>query len=242
MRNLFLLFALIPCILFAALPEAIGWGVVTAETPAYDKTGQTMGTLKGGERYTLFREVSINKAPAYFVQIETHKSKPQCIIPGAACHNFSELPPTDAEELAVFERKQALCADYYSTLALRTTLIKRARERHFAKSPAKGLEKAKSKLATIPAKDRKYEEAQKKATSNTERLKYQDLRKALRWEVSGLKAEIARLEAELAEWEAAHPFNDSPVRKGAVWKKLTRQLQGYATQLEALGISVDAHK
>ncbi len=238
MKRYLLLLSLLPCLLLAATPEAIGWGVVTAETPAYDKTGKTMGTLKGGEAYTLYREVSINKAPASYVQIDSHKAKPMCIIPNDACRNFAELPPADPEELAIYERKKTLCADYYSTLALRNTLITRAKERHAAKSPVAELKKAKAALAAIPSKDRKYQAAQEKAKNNTERLKYRDLRKALRWELDGLKAEIARLESEAAEWEKANPFNDAPVRKTAVWKKLTSQLSAYGAQLEALGISV----
>ncbi len=238
MRHLRMLLFLLPCWLFAGTPEAIGWGVVTAETPAYDKTGKTVGTLKGGELYTLYREVSINKEPACFVQIDTHKAKPQCIVPGKACRNFKELPPTDAAERAVFDRKQELCSNYYTTLALRETLIQRAKERHTAKSPVAELAKAKAELAAIPAKDRKFEEAEKKAKTNSERLKYRDQRKMLRWDVNRLKSDITQLEQDAANWESKNPFNDSAVRKGAVWKKLTSQLDAYAVQLNALGIEL----
>ncbi len=232
------LLLLLPCLAIGSTTEAIGWGVVTGESPAYNKAGKPVGNLKGGEQYTLLRKVAINKEPAYFVVIENHKKKPQCIIPGKACRNFDEVPPTDPAELVVFKRKQELCAEYYATYALRETLLKRAKERHTAKSPVAALEKAKAELAAIPAKDRKYEEAQKKAKTNGERLKYQDMRKALRWDLSGLKVEIERLEGEAKAWEATHPFNDASVRKGAVWKRLTAQLDATAAQLDALGISI----
>ena len=208
-----------------ALP-IIGWGVVTSAAPdAYDKTGKVMGQLKGGEPFDILKEVSINKAPAYYIQRRSKKAV-KCILPGADCKVFMELPdPADENAVAGVKQIETMLSDYYSTLALRNDLLERAKAKHRKNSPAAKLEAAKAELKTVPAKDRKLEELQNKAKTNAERLKHQYARTELRYRTTGLQEDIKRLQAEADTWDAEHPFNDAAVKKTAIWRRLTQQLK-----------------
>lgn len=222
---------------FAADPAPIGWGVVTAAAPdVYDKTGKRLAHLKGGELFEVLKEVAVNKAPAYYIILRRPKS-PRCILPGSDCKVFLELPDaTDPEAVAGVKRIQTLLSDYYSTLALRETLLRRAEARHRAGSPADKLEKLRDELRGVPARDRALEAAQAKAATNAERLRYQDARKELRYRTTGLQQEIKRTEAAAEAWESAHPFNASAVRQSAVWKKLTQRLRDLEGQVTLFGV------
>ena len=222
---LLLLLPLAPVLASAEL-QPIGWGVVTtAEPKAYDKTGKSMTTLKAGEIFSVLKAVSLNKTPAYYIEVHRKTSR-RCVLASADCKVFLELPDADnvsaQNELKQF---QQLLSDYYLTLALRDSLLTRARTRHFASSPAKRLEELKTELAGVPDKDRAYAAAQEKAKSNAERLRYRDLRKELRYRTTGLQQEIERVKAETEAWTRAHPFDDSTIRSSSVWKRLTAQLR-----------------
>lgn len=222
----------------AAELDPIGWGVVSSPSPdVYDKTGKRLAEIKGGELFTILKEVSVNKAPAYYIELRRPK-KPRCILPGGDCKVFLELPDaSDPDAVAGVKRIQTLLADYYSTLALRETLLDRAEARHRAGTPAEKLEKLRDELRGVPARDRALEAAQAKAASNAERLRYQDARKELRYRTTGLQEEIRRTEAAAAEWERTHPFNPDAVRKSAVWKKLTQRLRTLEEQVTLFGVT-----
>lgn len=224
--------------LLAAALAPIGWGVVSSASPdIYDKTGKRVAELKGGELFDVLKEVAVNKAPAYYISLRRPK-KPCGILPGADCKVFMELPdPADAEAVAGVKRIETLLSDYYATLALRETLLERAKARHRAGSPADKLEKLRAQLKGVPARDRALEAAQAKAASNAERLRYQDARKELRYRTTGLQQEIKRTEAEAAAWEREHPFNPAAVRQSAVWKKLTARLRALEPQVGLFGVT-----
>ncbi len=231
MRKFILFLLCWPMLLVATELPIIGWGVATTSTPAYDKSGKPMGKLSGGDLYVIYREVKINKKPAFYVQVESLPKKPRCIIPGEACHNQLEPIPEAPVEAQQQKTRQELCQSYYSTLALRQALEDRARERHFASSPVGAVAKAKAELAKIPEKDRQYEARQKSAKTNGERLKYQDLRKELRYKATGLQAEIARGKAAADAWEQANPFNPTKLHASGPWKRLTQQLESLKKDL-----------
>lgn len=222
----------------AAVPTPIGWGVVTAASPdIYDKTGKRVAELKGGELFDVLKEVAVNKAPAYYIVLRRPK-KPKGILPGADCKVFLEVPdPADTEAVAGVKRIGTLLSDYYATLALRETLLERAKVRHRAGSPAEKLEKLRTELKGVPAKDRALEAAQAKAATNAERLRYQDARKELRYRTTGLQQEIKRTEAAAELWESEHPFNPATVRQSAVWKKLTQRLRSLEPQVSLFGVT-----
>ena len=224
--------------LIAATAAPIGWGVVTAASPdIYDKTGKRVAELKGGELFDVLKEVTVNKAPAYYIALRRPK-QPRGILPGADCKVFLEMPdPADAEALAGVKRIGTLLSDYYATLALRETLLERAKARHRAGSPAEKLEKLRAELKGVPAKDRALEAAQAKAATNAERLRYQDARKELRYRTTGLRQEIKRTEAAAETWDNEHPFNPATVRQSAVWKRLTQRLRALEPQVSPFGVT-----
>lgn len=234
-KRILLALVLLPLMSFAADLEPIGWGVVSAmKTPMYDKTGKEMGKVGGGELFLVLREVKMNKAPAYYVELD-RKVKLNGILAATDCRYFPGAIPT-LEQMDAFVdhvANQKLCKDYYALCANRDRLVARKRDQHLAKSPAKQLTQLKEELAQVPAKDRKYEAEQKKAKTNAQRLKYQDLRKELRYRTTGLQQEIKRLEAQVATWEAEHPFDDSSVKKSPVWKRLNAQAEKMRPQVEA---------
>ena len=236
MRYLLFLIVAFPMMLLAAELEPIGWGVVAAmETEFYDKTGKTQGNVTGGELFKVLREVKMNKAPAYYVQLDRTK-KPMGIVAAADCRYFPGPIPTsdDVDALVEYVSNQKLCKDYYSLCANRDRLVARKRDQHLLKSPAKQLVSLKAELAEIPAKDRQCEEAMKKATTDAQRLKYRDMRKELRYRATGLQQEIKRLESQATAWEKEHPFDDSAVKKSAVWKRFNAQAEKMRPQVEAL--------
>lgn len=234
--RLFCLCSLLPLWLAAATP--VGWGVISAyETPAYDKTGEVVSTLKGGERFDIVKEITANKAPAYYIELARAK-KLRCVITAADAKAFLEFPAEeDTEGLAGIRTLQKALSEYYTTLAMRQAMVERAREQHLTKSPAKRLGDLRKELAAIPAKDRAAEAAQAKAKSNAERLKYQDVRKELRFRATGLQQEIKRLETTAEAWEADHPFDEAPIRKKAVWKRLTQRLREMEAVLAPYGVT-----
>lgn len=235
-----LLFAL-PLLAMGADLETIGWGVVKVKSAtALDKEGKATGKIYGGELFTVYREITVNQEPAYYVQPNQKKSKP-CILRGEDCRVFMEVPPAkdDTEAYSTYRMKRLLISDYYGNLLARDTLVEQALERHTKDSPAKELPKLKEELAQIPEKDRTYEQRQKKATKNAERLKYQDLRKELRYRATGLQNEIARLEPLAEKWNAEHPFDDSALQKSGAYVRLTKQIDNLRERLEALGVTFE---
>lgn len=217
--------------------EAIGWGVVTAyEADIYDRTGTIAGKVKGGDTFELLKEISANKQPAYYVQLRD-KARSRCILLAADASIYRDLPnPDDAASLDFFNRLRTQLSEYYSTKALRQSLIERARAQHLAKSPAKQLPELRKELAAVPAKDRAYEAAQKAAKTNADRLRYQDLRKELRYRTTGLQQEIKRLEASADVWEKTHPFDETPIRKKGTWRRLTQRLHEMEPALRPYGV------
>lgn len=232
----------LPLVAMGATLEPIGWGVVTVyTTPFYDKTGKELGQLSGGELFKVLREVKMNKAPAYYVTLE-RKGAPNAVLSAQDSRYFPGKIPTseDVEALVAYVGNQKLCREYYSLCANRDRILARKREQHLAKSPAKMLPKLKAELAQVPALERKYEAAQKAAKSGTQRLKYQDLRKELRYRATGLQQEIKRLEEVAATWEKENPFDESEVKRLSVWKRLNAQAEKLRPQVEALTSAVVA--
>ncbi len=240
MRSLLFALALLPLALSAAAPTPVGWGVVTASTAkAYGKDGKQAALVNGGELFDVLKEIKANGEPAFYVALQRPK-KPECVLLGADCRVFlgeAANPKTDLDAFVAQVAKQATARDYYSAVAMRAKLLERARERHLAQSPAKDLAERKAQLAKVPAADRRYEAAQKAAKSNAERLRYQDLRKELRYRATGLQEEIKRLEAAAEAWEREHPFDAGAVQKGAVWKKLTQNIEALAPKARELGLA-----
>ena len=237
MRYLFLLLLAFPMMGLAAELEPIGWGVVSAmETEFYDKTGKNQGNVSGGELFQVLREIKMNKAPAYYVQLDRGAKKQMGILDAADCRYFPGPIPTsdDVNALVEYVGNQKLCKDYYSLRANCDRLVARQRDKHLANSPAKQLVSLKAELAEIPEKDRKCEAAMKKATTDAQRLKYRDMRKELRYRATGLQQEIKRLEAVADAWEKEHPFNDAAAKKSAVWKRFNAQAEKLRPQVEAL--------
>ncbi len=217
--------------------DFIGWGVVTATAAtAYNREGKRVTEIPGGELFQLVKQVTANGKTAYYVELEQRKNKPRCALLGDDCRVFvgEVRVPGDVDGFVAMTAKRRLVRDYYSALAVRAKLLERARERHFAASPAKDLPKLKKQLAGVPAYDRSLEAAQKAAKSNAERLRYQDKRKELRYRTTGLREEIKRLEAAAAEWEKSHPFDSSAIQNGAVWKRLSANIEKLEPQIRAL--------
>ncbi len=234
--RLFCLCSLFPLWLAAATP--VGWGVISVyEAPAYDKTGAAVAPLKGGVCFDILKEITANKAPAYYIALTEDQAK-RCVITAADAKAFREFPAEgDAKGLEGIRMLQKALSEYYTTLAMRQAMVERVRAQYLAQSPVKRLADARQELATIPAKDRAAADAQAKAKSNAERLKYQDLRKELRFRATGLQQEIKRLEATAEAWEAEHPFDDSAIRKKAVWKRLTQRLREMESALAPYGVT-----
>ena len=218
----------------------IGWGVVTApEAKAYGKDGKVVAEIPGGEVFVVLKVISANGKPAYYVCLDKRPKKPECALLGGDCRVFLAPPPEikeDVDAFVAYSGNRRALGDYYAALAMRAKLEQRARDRHLAKSPAKDLPKLKAQLADVPETDRRYEAAQKRARTNAERLKYQDLRKELRYTATGLRQEIKRLEAAKKSWEAAHPYDEAAIRSNAVWRRLTqniKRLEPKAKEVEA---------
>lgn len=240
-----LLLGLFPTLSFAADP--VGWGVVTAvSAKSYDKAGTETYPVAGGTLFTLVKEVLVNKQPAYLI-MNPARPDAQRIVLAEDCRAFMEggLMTTEAFAQAVADggdlsaltvrmRRQKFAEKYYSMIAQREALVEKAREAHLSGSPAGRLAEAKRELAKIPAKDRALEQAEKRARTNAQRLKLRDDRKELRYRATGLRAEIDRLKETAGDWEKAHPFDDSEVRKNGVYKTLTRQLEAMRPDFETL--------
>ena len=240
MRAMLSLLLCLPLTLLAADPPTpIGWGVVTAPTAtAYGRDGKMVALVTGGELFDVFKEIKASGKSAYYAALMRPK-KPQCILLGEDCRFFPGETATPKGDLDAFVKqvaKQATARDYYSAVTLRAKLLERARERHLAASPAKDLAARRAELAKVPELDRKYEAAQQAARSNGERLKYQDLRKELRYRATGLQEEIKRLETTAAEWEKTHPFDETGVRNGAVWKRLSANIDKLTPKAKEAGV------
>lgn len=231
-----ILFLLWSAVLCAA--DAIGWGVVCAyEAAAYDKTGAQVFTLPGGTGFDILKELKVDNAPAYLIETLGERKR-KCVIAAEGTRVFLEFPAADdAEGLAGIRAIQRALEEYYKTLTMRQAMLERARDQHLAASPARKLKQLRADLAAIPAKDRAAEKAQQAATSNAERLRYQDLRKELRFRATGLQQEIKRLEAEAETWERQHPFNDKAIRTKAVWRRLTARLREMEGALALYGVT-----
>lgn len=242
MVALFLL-ALLPGFVVAEAPAKkalpIGWGVVTAvEADAYDRTGQAVGKLKGGDRFLVLKAITADKAPAYYIETVVKGKSLRVVVPGSATKVFMELPdPEDPKAVEGVKQVQMALSEYYATYAMRQAMMDRAREQHLARSPVGRVKACREELASIPAKDRAYEVAQSKSTSNAERLRYQDLRKELRYRATGLQNEIKRMEKEEAAWLKSHPFNEAAIRQKPVWKRLTARLNEMAGPLALYGVA-----
>ncbi len=229
MRKLLLMLCFVPMMALAADLPLQGWGVVCEASAFYDKTGKKAGEVSGGEPFRVYKIVSINKKPAYYAEMHYNKKDMKCVLPGEACHVVMNVDEVN-------EAAQEKLSQYYSALSMRTALEERARERHFAKSPVGELAKAKKELAKIPAKDREYEKAMQKAKNDSERLHYRDLRKALRYEVTGLQAQIARIKAEAEAWEREHPFKATKLQQSGTWKRLTQRVEALEAELATFEI------
>lgn len=216
----------------------IGWGVVTApEAKAYGKDGKVVAEIPGGEVFVVLKVISANGEPAYYVCLDKRPKRPECALLGDDCRVFLAPPPeikADVDAFVAYSGNRRALGDYYSAVAMRAKLEARARERHLAKSPAGALPKLKAQLADIPETDRRYEAAQKRARTNAERLKYQDLRKELRYTATGLREEIKRLEAVQKSWEAAHPYDEAAIRSNAVWRRLTQNIERLEPKAKAV--------
>ena len=216
----------------------IGWGVVTApEAKAYGKDGKVVAEIPGGEVFVVLKVISANGEPAYYVCLDKRPKKPECALLGGDCRVFLAPPPeikADVDAFVAYSGNRRALGDYYAALAMRAKLEQRARDRHLAKSPAKDLPKLKAQLADVPETDRRYEAAQKRARTNAERLKYQDLRKELRYTATGLREEIKRLEAVQKSWEAAHPYDEAAIRSNAVWRRLTQNIERLEPKAKAV--------
>ena len=224
--------------------NAIGWGVVTAyEAEVYDRSGTLIGKIQGGETFELLKEITANKQPAYYVMLrdKTQRLRDKAYLRGILLASnaaiYRDLPnPDDAASIDFFNRLRTQLSEYYSTKALRQSLIERARAQHLAKSPAKQLPELRKELAAVPAKDRAYEAAQKAAKTNAERLRYLDLRKELSYRTTGMQQESKRLEASVEAWEKTHPFDETPIRKKGTWKRLTQRLHEMEPALRPYGV------
>ncbi len=247
MKNLLCILTLLAgTLLFGETPKAIGWGVIT--TPAaksYNKDASAAPTLTGGTLFTLLKEISLNKAPAYYIALPKEVTR---VIAAEDAKIFLGEELIDAavlaqvatmggsiDDLAALLKKQKSLEKYYAAVAQRDLVLQRARSKHLAKSPAKDLTKKRAELAKIPEKDKALAAAEKKAKTNAQRLKYRDERKALRYRATGLMAEIERMESVAADWEKAHPFDPSAAKQSAVYKTLDRQVKQLEAQLE-LGV------
>jgi hypothetical protein len=228
MKRLFLAFVLLPLVAVAAEMAPIGWGVVTAvKTTVYDKTGKPAGALAGGDLFGVLREVKMNKAPAYYIEIPGTKKAVTGIVSAADTRYFVGTKPdlTDADAFAAWVADRKFCQEYYALCAMRDGLVERKREQHRAKSPAKRLETAKKELSEALADAKRYKAEYEKAKNNSRRLKAQDLYKEARFTATGLNEEIKSLEAEVVTWDEKHPFDESVVKKTAVWKRLDAQVK-----------------
>ncbi len=220
----------------------IGWGVVASAKPTfYDKQGKRIETKfapKPGTPFVVTKGISADGAPAYVVVFDAHPNKPECVLLGADCSIVLTPPPdlsgANAEALVAYVKDRKALGDYYAALGARTAYEERARDRHFAASPAKDLPKLKAELAKIPAQDRAYEAAQKAAKTNGERLKYQDLRKELRYTATGLQSSIRRLSEAKTEWEKEHPYDEEAVKRTAVWRRLNQNVEELAPAAKAI--------
>lgn len=233
--------------LWAYAADPVGWGVVTVSAAkSYDRTGAETQPVAGGTLFTLVKEVSVNKTPAYLI-MNPARPDAQRIVLAEDCRAFMEGPLMtteafaqevaeggDISALTLRMRRQNFAEKYYSMVAQRDALVERAREAHLSGSPAGRLAKARRELAEIPAKDRALEQAEQQAKSNARRLKLRDDRKELRYRAMGLRAEIERLEKTAGEWETAHPFDDSALRKSGVYKTLSRQIEAMQPDLQTL--------
>ncbi len=229
MRKYFFLFLFIPMMALAADLPLLGWGVVADTATLYDKTGKKLGEVTGGEPFRVYKVVSINKEPAYYIEIHYGKKLQKCVVPSDACHAVLNVDEVN-------EAAQEALSQYYSALSMRTALEARARERYFAKTPVAELTKMKKDLARIPAKDREYEKAMEAAKNNSERLRYRDLRKALRYEATGLQAQLARAKQAAEAWEKVHPFDATKVQQTGTWKRLTQRLEELKVNLATFEI------
>ena len=220
----------------------IGWGVVASIKPTfYNKKGKRIETKfapKAGTPFVVTKEIAADGEPAYVVIFDTHPNKPECVLLASDCSIIltppPDIAPDNADALVAYVKDREALRDYYAARGARDAYEQRARDKHFAASPAKDLPKLKAQLAKIPAQDREYEAAQKAAKTDSERLKYQDLRKELRYTATGLQSNIRRLTAAKAEWEKDHPYDENAVKRTAVWRRLNQNVESLAPAAQAI--------
>ena len=220
----------------------IGWGVVASIKPTfYNKKGKRIETKfapKAGTPFVVTKEIAADGEPAYVVIFDTHPNKPECVLLASDCSIIlappPDIAPDNADALVAYVKDREALRDYYAARGARDAYEQRAHDKHFAASPAKDLPKLKAQLAKIPAQDREYEAAQKAAKTDSERLKYQDLRKELRYTATGLQSNIRRLTAAKAEWEKSHPYDENAVKRTAVWRRLNQNVESLAPAAQAI--------
>lgn len=220
----------------------IGWGVVASIKPTfYNKKGKRIETKfapKAGTPFVVTKEIAADGEPAYVVIFDTHPNKPECVLLGSDCSIIltppPDIAPDSAEALVAYVKDRGTLRDYYAARGARDAYEQRARDKHYAASPAKDLPKLKAQLVKIPGQDREYEAAQKAAKTDSERLKYQDLRKELRYTATGLQANIRRLTAAKEEWEKDHPYDENAVKRSAVWRRLNQNVESLAPAAQAI--------
>ena len=220
----------------------IGWGVVASIKPTfYNKKGKRIETKfapKAGTPFVVTKEIAADGEPAYVVIFDTHPNKPECVLLGSDCSIIltppPDIAPDNADALVAYVKDRGTLRDYYAARGARDAYEQRARDKHYAASPAKDLPKLKAQLVKIPGQDREYEAAQKAAKTDSERLKYQDLRKELRYTATGLQANIRRLTAAKEEWEKDHPYDENAVKRSAVWRRLNQNVESLAPAAQAI--------
>lgn len=220
----------------------IGWGVVASIKPTfYNKKGKRIETKfapKAGTPFVVTKEIAADGEPAYVVIFDTHPNKPECVLLGSDCSIIltppPDIAPDSADALVAYVKDRGTLRDYYAARGARDAYEQRARDKHYAASPAKDLPKLKAQLVKIPGQDREYEAAQKAAKTDSERLKYQDLRKELRYTATGLQANIRRLTAAKEEWEKDHPYDENAVKRSAVWRRLNQNVESLAPAAQAI--------
>ena len=231
---LLLLSAALP--LFAQAP--LGWGIVTKPSAAaYDKKGKATQPAAAGTLIAVKKQVKVNKAPAYYADIKSGRAR-SCILRAEDCVAYTLPDLSTPEAVADFRNARNALTTYYQLQETLDKLTEGARNTWILKSPAKRLIAVRKELAEVPPKERAYAKAQEAALAagdNAKRLKYQELRKELRYRATGMLEEVKRLEAELTRWEATHPFDENAIRRSSPsYRRLSQTLERMKPQVEEL--------
>lgn len=232
-----------------------GWGYVAVmETDGVDTKGMVATTLHGGERFVIKKEVKVEGEKAYYATFLDRKKRPSYILLAEDCYvSYDALPSKedDPEGFAKENAKRKKIAEYYSKYATRERLRHRALLKHQKKSPhavlkreQKELDQVRKALASLNQRIEKNAEARKKATGSSH-IRLVEEGRELRAEQGALpvryteqKAKVEDLEAKAKAWDEAHPFDDSTIKKSAMWKKMTLQLEKLTVELAEDGVEL----